>query len=120
VGKTLTFYREALGFSDAQIEEGIIALELPNLSLFLMDKDAFEIYSKKARRRAQFPDGNAGMVVSCAVESREEVDMVLETAPKHGGSVPDQAAMDETSGGYTGYFADPDGHLWELVFPQPS
>ena len=116
--KTLAFYQSALGFSDAQVDEGIIVLELPNLSLFLMEKGAFETYTKKAGRDAQFPNINTGTVISCAVESKEEVDTVLENVPKHGGAVPSEAEMDETSGGYIGYFSDPDGHLWELVFPQ--
>jgi len=118
VNKTLSFYKNALGFSDVQIDGGMITLELPNLSLFLMEKDAFESYTKKAGLEAQFPDGNAGTVISCAMETKEEVDSVLENVPKHGGSVPKKAAMDETSGGYTGYFLDPDGYLWELVHPQ--
>lgn len=119
LGKTLEFYRNVLGFSDAQIEEGMMVLELPNLSLFLMGQDAFEAYSTKTERRAQFPDaGNTCMIISCAMESRDGVDAVLENATRHGGSAPGKAAMDETSGGYTGYLADPDGHLWELVCPQ--
>lgn len=118
--RTLGFYKNALGFSDAQIDEGIVALELPNLSLFLMEKDAFEDYSQKAGRGAGFPDDNVGMLISCAMKTQEEVDTILENAPEHGGAVPNKAAMDEASGGYIGYFSDPDGHLWELVFPQPK
>ncbi|MEX1135732.1 MAG: VOC family protein [Balneolales bacterium] len=116
--KTLAFYQNVLGFSDLQADEGMISLELPNLSLFLMEKDAFEIYSKKAGRGAQFPDDNAGTVISCAMESKEGVDTILENAPKYNGSVLNKAEIDETSGGYTGYFLDPDGHLWELVHPR--
>jgi predicted lactoylglutathione lyase len=116
--KTLAFYKNALGFSDTQGEEGIITLELPNLSLFLMEKDAFETYSKKAGRGAQFPSENTGVIISCAMENKEEVDSVLESVSKHGGIVPNKAEMDATSGGYTGYFFDPDGYLWELVHPQ--
>jgi len=118
VDKTLAFYKNALGFSDAQVDAGIITLELPNLSLFLMEKGAFESYTKKVGREAQFPNDNGGVVISCAMETEEEVDTVLDNVPKYGGTVPNKAVMDETSGGYTGYFSDPDGHLWELVFPK--
>lgn len=116
--KTLAFYKEALGFSDIQIDGGIITLELPNLSLFLMEKDAFESYTKKVEREAQFPNNNAGLIISCAVETKEEVDVILKDVPKYGGTVPKEAVADDTSGGYIGYFFDPDGHLWELVYPQ--
>ena len=118
IDTTLAFYKNALGFSDAQIDGGIITLELPNLSLFLMEKDTFETYTKKVGREAQFPDNNAGVVISCAMETKEEVDLVLENVPKHGGTAPNKAGMDAASGGYTGYFFDPDGYLWELVHPQ--
>lgn len=114
--ETLAFYKNALGFSDAQIDEGMITLELPNLSLFLMEKDAFETYSKKAGRGAQFPDQNTGVVISCAMESQNAVDTILEKAPKYGGTVPTKAMVDESYGGYTGYLLDPNGHLWELVW----
>lgn len=118
ISKTLAFYKKALGFSDAQVEEEMVTLELPNLSLFLMEKGAFESYTKKAGREAQFPNEGAGVVISCAMETKEEVDTVLEKVSKHGGIVPKEAAMDAASGGYIGYFFDPDGHLWELVHPQ--
>lgn len=116
--KTLTFYQNVLGLSDIKIDERIIIMELPNLSLFLMEKDAFETYTKKAERKAQFPNGNAGAVISCAMETEEEVDAILWNALKHGGVAPTKAVMDKGSGGYIGYFSDPDGHLWEIVYPQ--
>lgn len=83
IERTLAFYKNALGFSEAVIEEGMVTLELPNLSLFLMEKEAFEIYSRKAGRGAQFPDDNAGMVISCALETREAVDAILEKAVRY-------------------------------------
>jgi hypothetical protein len=110
------FYKEALGFSDAQIDEGIIMLELPNLSLFLMGKDSFETYSRKASQTARLPGDGAGMIISCAMENKEDVDNALRNAPKYGGTVSGKATIDDHSGGYTGYLSDPDGHLWELVY----
>jgi predicted lactoylglutathione lyase len=117
--KAAVFYKKALGFSELEVEQGIVTLELPNLSVFLMEKDAFEIYSRKAGRAAQLPEGNAGIVISCAMESKVEVDAILRSVPKHGGAVPCPAAVDVASGGYIGYFSDCDGYLWELVYPQP-
>jgi predicted lactoylglutathione lyase len=113
------FYRKALGLK-LQVEAGMVTIELPNLTLFLMEREAFEGYSRKARRAAQLPSAGAtGVIVSCAMESKADVDAVLRNVPKHGGSVPGAAAVDPASGGYIGYFADPEGHLWELVYPQP-
>jgi len=46
-----------------------------------------------------------------------QINTALESAPNHGGSVTSKATIDNTYGGYIGYVADPDGHLWELVYP---
>jgi len=115
--KTLTFYKNVFGLNDIQVEEGMITVELPNLSLFLMETNAFEIYSRKAGRGVQFPKDNVGTIISCALASKEDVDNALENALNYGGVVTGKAAIDESYGGYIGYISDPDGHLWELVYP---
>lgn len=116
--KTLTFYKNIFGLPDIQVEEGMIAIELPNLSLFLMEMNVFETYSRKAGRGVQFPKNNIGAIISCALMSKEDVDTALENAPNSGGAVMNKATIDESYGGYIGYVSDPDGHLWELVYPQ--
>jgi uncharacterized glyoxalase superfamily protein PhnB len=49
------------------------------------------------------------------VRSRDEVDDVLKEAEAAGAAIL-KAAEDTPWGGYSGYFADPDGHLWEIAF----
>jgi len=115
--KALLFYQGVFGFSQAKIEEGILALEFPNLSLFILEKQGYEAYSNKAKRAALFPGDSAPAILSCAVESKADVDQALENAEKYGGSAPAAAAIDPSFGGYIGYVCDPEGHLWELVFP---
>lgn len=115
--KTLAFYKNVFSLPRIQVEEGIITVELPNLSLFLMEASAFETYSKKAGRGVQFPKDTIGAIFSCALMAKEEVDVALEEAPNYGGTVTGKATIDETFGGYIGYISDPDGHLWELVYP---
>jgi hypothetical protein len=55
------------------------------------------------------------MILSHNVASKEEVDAVMEQAQKAGAVIvkPAQTAF---WGGYAGYFQDPDGHLWEVVW----
>jgi len=115
--QTLHFYRNVFELPEIQAEEGMIAIELPNLSLFLMETNAFEAYSTKARRGVQLPTDHVGTIISCALANKEDVDAALKKAPQYGGTVSDNAAVDQTYGGYIGYIADPDGHLWELVYP---
>jgi hypothetical protein len=115
---TLTFYKNVFGLPDIQIEEGMITVELPNLSLFLMEKNAFETYSRKASRGVQLPKDTVGAIISCALLTKEDVDTALGNAQNYGGTVTNNASIDETYGGYIGYISDPDGHLWELVYPR--
>lgn len=115
---TLDFYKEVFGLRDARIDGDMIALELPNLSLFLMARGGYESYTGKANRGALMPEMGAPAVISCAVGTEADVDQALAKAAAHGGALAGQAAMDAASGGYIGYVTDPDGHLWELVCPR--
>lgn len=115
--KSLTFYKNVFGLPDIQIEEGMITVELPNLSIFLMESAVFETYSQKAGRSVHLTKDHVGSIISCAVMSKDDVDTALENAEKYGGSAPVKAKNDELYGGYMGYISDPDGQLWELVFP---
>jgi predicted lactoylglutathione lyase len=110
LGRSLRFYRDGLGLETAGVDDGIIAFELPNLSLFLIDQKQYATYSVAA---AGLPTPGA-VIVSCAIGSRAEVDESLARATAAGGTVA--APATETDGSYMGYFSDPDGHLWELVF----
>jgi uncharacterized glyoxalase superfamily protein PhnB len=49
------------------------------------------------------------------VRSRDEVDAVMAQAAA-AGAVLVKPAQDTFWGGYGGYFQDPDGHLWEVVW----
>ena len=53
-----------------------------------------------------------GVTMSINVETREMVDAALEEAVAAGGSIVKPGT--ELPFGYGGYFADPDGHPWEL------
>ena len=58
--------------------------------------------------------GFGGVALAYNTRSRQEADTVLAEAEAAGARVLKPAA--ETSwGGYSGYFADPDGHLWEVA-----
>jgi predicted lactoylglutathione lyase len=53
------------------------------------------------------------------VGSREEVDGVMAEARRAGAGIV-KTAQDTFYGGYAGYFRDPDGHLWEVVWNPAS
>ena len=58
--------------------------------------------------------GFSGVALAFNVPDEPSVDAALEAAAKVGGKIvkPGGRAF---WGGYTGYFADPDGHLWEVA-----
>jgi catechol 2,3-dioxygenase-like lactoylglutathione lyase family enzyme len=58
--------------------------------------------------------GFRGVALAINVASPQEVDAALAAAVAAGGTVPQPARTTEW-GGYSGYFADPDGHAWEVA-----
>ena len=63
------------------------------------------------------PDGDQGYrgtALAMNLDSPHAVDEFIELAVDSGGRVT-RAAQATEWGGYNGYFADPDGHLWEVA-----
>ena len=59
--------------------------------------------------------GFSGIVLAYNARSRDEVDATLAEAEAAGAKIL-KPAQDVFWGGYSGYFADPDGHLWEVAW----
>jgi len=66
-------------------------------------------------RRGGLPPGSLRITLAHNVKSKEEVDAVVQQAVDAGGKLIKQP-QDVFWGGYSGYFADPDGHLWEVAW----
>jgi len=66
-------------------------------------------------RVAPYGEGFSGVALAHNVRTREEVDAVLAEAEAAGGRIlkPGEEAF---WGGYTGYFSDPDNHVWEVAW----
>ena len=60
------------------------------------------------------PQAFRGMTLAWNCRTREEVDLVLDFAVSKGAALL-KAPHQTDYGGYSGYFADPDGHPWEVV-----
>jgi catechol 2,3-dioxygenase-like lactoylglutathione lyase family enzyme len=116
--RSLAFYRDGLGLPT----EGIIGQEFEHGSVvfFPLDNDLIlalypsAFLAADARIRATATRLGA-VSLGHAVRSKEEVDAVMEQARRAGAVVTDPA-RDRFWGGYSGYFHDPDGHLWEIVW----
>ncbi|MCO1580292.1 VOC family protein [Crossiella sp. SN42] len=58
--------------------------------------------------------GFRGSSLHFITDSREVVDEVIQAAVAAGGAVVNEPTAAEW-GGYSGYFSDPDGHLWKVA-----
>ncbi|WP_207774706.1 VOC family protein [Sphingosinicella sp. YJ22] len=61
------------------------------------------------------PGSSTSFSIGHNVASRDEVDGVMAQARGAGAEIV-KPAQDTFYGGYAGYFTDPDGHLWEVVW----
>jgi predicted lactoylglutathione lyase len=111
VPRARTFY-EALGWpSSGEPGEQVAFFRNAGSRLALYGLDAM---AEEAGQAAAEP-GSVRMTLAINVESRELVDACLDEAVRAGGRLL-QPAQDRFWGGYSGYFADLDGHAWEVAF----
>ena len=61
------------------------------------------------------PPSSTEFSIGHLVNNRNEVDEVMESARKAGAKIV-KPGQDAFWGGYHGYFQDPDGHLWEIIW----
>lgn len=105
------FYLTGLGWTAHQEVPGeVIFLQLNHgLILSLWDRAAMT-----AELGTAPSEGVPALTLSHNVGSPAEVDAVLTQARKAGAAV-DHSARQQDWGGYSGYFADPDGFRWEVA-----
>lgn len=115
---SLCFYRDGLGFPTegivgAQFEYGaVVFIQLqPGLRLALWPRKSIAHDTGLTRTPASATE----MTLGHNVTSKVEVDDVMVRA-QGAGAVVVKPAHDTFWGGYSGYFQDPDGHLWEVVW----
>lgn len=122
--RSVRFYRDGLGLPSS----GIVGTEWPGdettpagaIGIFTLERGVILcLYprSELAKDAAiPFAPATPGeFSLGHAVESREAVDALLATAQAAGATVTD-TPHDRPWGIYSGYFRDPDGHLWEVLW----
>ena len=106
------FYEGGLGWRLADVPgEGIAFYQLGGIALALYPWDALAEDAQQTPTRGGF----AGVTLAYNGRSKAEVDQVLARAVAAGAKLV-KPAQQVFWGGYSGYFADPDGHLWEVAF----
>jgi len=120
---SLRFYRDGLGFPTEgivgkQFEYGaVVFIQLqPGLRLALWPRKSIG----RDTGLAVGPASSTEMTLGHNVASKAEVDTLMDQARAAGAAIV-KPAQDTFWGGYSGYFQDPDGHLWEVAWnPQWS
>jgi uncharacterized protein len=121
--RSLAFYRDGMGLPTngiigQQFEDGAVVFFNINEDLILALYPATSLAKNANITATQARLGAVSM--GHIVRSREEVDAVMKQAEQAGAMVTDPP-HDRFWGGYSGYFHDPDGHLWEIAWnPQWS
>ena len=109
------FYRDGLGLPMRDDKPPVVYFQLHGSWLALYPRKALARYANVPANG----EGFAAITLSCNVASKEEVDNTVAAAEQAGATVvnpPRTVAW----GGYSAWFADPDNHLWEIVYnPRP-
>ena len=116
--RAVAFYRDGLGFPT----EGIVGREFEHGAVAFFDLESGLRLALWPRASIAHDTGlpleafsATEMTLGHNVGSRDEVDAAMKAASRAGASIVKPAA--ETFwGGYAGYFQDPDGHVWEVVW----
>jgi len=116
--RALTFYRDGLGWST----KGIVGTEFEHGAVVFFDLQPGLKLALWPRADLAHdtglplgPSSATELSLGHNVSSAAEVDDVMEQARRAGARIvkPAQRAF---WGGYSGYFQDPDGHLWEVAW----
>lgn len=116
--RSLEFYRDGLGLKTS----GIVGEEFQFGAVVFFDLDGgmrLALWPRKSLAhdiaREATPPSTTEFSIGHNVSSAAEVDEVMARAETAGAQIV-KRAQDTFWGGYAGYFQDPDGHLWEIVW----
>ena len=119
LGRACAFYEEGLSWRRGNTDEGIVFFQVNGsvLALFPRDELAIDAGFPKGGGTDKRPQADpfGGITLAYCARSREAVDEVVEQARQAGARIlkPPQETF---WGGYSGYFADLDGHPWEVAW----
>ena len=105
------FYEQGLGFPRMDSP--------PTVAFFPLKDTWLSLYGREALAEdvgvAAEGQGFAAVTLAHNVASEAEVDRLIQQAVAAGATLV-KSPQPVFWGGYSGYFADPDGHLWEVAY----
>jgi catechol 2,3-dioxygenase-like lactoylglutathione lyase family enzyme len=105
------FYEDGLGWRRGNNHAEVVFYQIGGAVLALWRRDALA----QDAHLADAGSGFGGIALAYNARTREEVDAVLAEAEAAGAKIL-KPAEHAFWGGYSGYFADPDGHVWEVAW----
>ena len=112
LARARAFYCDGLGLpAMPQSNEQVVFIGLKSVWLSLYPREALAEDAKLSSTGSGF----RGFTLAHNVRTREEVIALLAQAEQAGGKIV-KPAQDTFWGGFSGYFADPDGFLWEVAW----
>jgi uncharacterized protein len=122
--RALAFYRDGLGLESTGVVGTEFAGDATNpagaVVMFQLSGElVLALYPRQELAKdaniAVGPPKSGEFSIGHAVASKADVDALLEQAAAAGATLTDRA-RDRPWGIYSGYFQDPDGHLWEIMW----
>lgn len=113
MARSLSFYRDGLGFDLHNYKEGdmCVMFRLEGTWLALYPRESLAEDAQVASEGSGFPS----FTLAHNVKTKNDANEVFARAVA-AGATPVKMPQDVFWGGYSGYFADPDGFLWEVAF----
>jgi uncharacterized protein len=105
------FYEDGLGWRRGNNHPEVVFYQIGGAVLALFSREALAADARVPAAGSGF----GGIALAYNARTREEVDAVLAEAEAAGAKIL-KPAEDAFWGGYSGYFADPDGHPWEVAW----
>lgn len=111
IEQSIKFYRDGLGFAVETVAENYVRFATNDTQLALFP------WEMLAHDATVSPEGSgfSGITLAQIVESIDEIQEMLEEAEAAGGQITKPARRAEEFNGFSGYFSDPDGYLWEIA-----
>ncbi len=111
LARARAFYEQALGWKPGNVSEGVAFYELGGFALSL-----YGLNDLAEDAQIGVPGtGFGGIALAINMHTREDVDRTLAEVVAAGAKLL-KPAQEAFWGGYSGYFADPDGYPWEVAW----